>query len=151
MKLTKKQKDAITKACNIEYQNDIKERQKLGQFFTPAPLVIRMIEKYDDLEGDFIDTCAGNGNLLVGLIAAGVSPDNIYYNELDEKEFNFGKERLMKLGVPEENFTNFDALSDEFEQYYENAYMRVIINPPYLRSLHLKILSKMIKIFQKTK
>ena len=149
MELTEKQKEAVMKACTVEYQNDIKKRKKMGQFFTPAPLVIKMIEKFEDLEGDFIDPCAGNGNLLVGLIAAGVSPNNIYYNELDVNEFAAGKERLMKLGVPESHFTNFDVLSDEFEQYYENAWMRVIMNPPYKGNLHLKILSKIIEIFQK--
>lgn len=149
MKLTEKQKEAVIKACTVEYQNDIKERQKMGQFFTPAPLVIKMIEKFEDLEGDFIDPCAGNGNLLVGLIAAGVSPDNIYYNELDVKEFEAGKERLMKLGVPESHFTNFDVLSDEFERYYGAASMNAIINPPYKGNLHLKILNKLIEIFCK--
>ena len=147
MELTEKQKEAVMKACTVEYQNDMKERQKMGQFFTPASLVIKMIEKFENLEGDFIDPCAGNGNLLVGLIAVGVSPENIYYNELDEKEFEAGKERLMKLGVPADNFTNFDVLSDEFEQYYSAASMKVIINPPYKGNLHLKILNKVIKIF----
>lgn len=51
MILTEEQKQRITKACVVEYQNDIKDRKKMGQFFTPAELVIRMIEKFDNLDG----------------------------------------------------------------------------------------------------
>lgn len=120
MKLTEKQKEDIKKACIVEYQNDIKERKKKGQFFTPPELIIKMIEKFDNLDGTFFDPCGGSGNLLVGLIMSGVAPENIYYNELDINEFNAGKKRLMDLGVPEDHFTNFDVLSKEFEEYYNN-------------------------------
>lgn len=120
MKLTEKQKEDIKKACTVEYQNTLQERKKKGQFFTPPELTIKMIEKFDNLDGTFFDPCAGSGNLLVGLIMAGVAPENIYYNELDENEFNAGKKRLMALGVPEDHFTNFDALSREFEEYYRD-------------------------------
>lgn len=148
MELNEKQKENIRKMCTVEYQNDLSERQKKGQFFTPPELIIRMIEKFTSLDGCFIDPCAGSGNLLVGLIAAGVDPENIFYNEFDENEYAAGKKRLIALGVPETNFTNMDALSDEFREYYENTNMNVIINPPYKGSLHLKILNKMIEIFQ---
>ena len=149
MQLNEKQKENIRKMCTVEYQNDLAERQKKGQFFTPAELIIKMIEKFTSLEGCFIDPCAGSGNLLVGLIAAGVSPENIYYNEFDENEYAAGKKRLIALGVPEANFTNMDALSDDFRNYYENCNMNVIINPPYKGSLHLKILNRMVEIFTK--
>lgn len=118
MVLTEQQKEEIKKACVVEYQNGIKERKAKGQFFTPPELIIQMIEKFDDLDGTFFDPCGGSGNLLVGLIKAGVAPENIYYNELDENEFEAGKKRLMALGVPEDHFTNFDVLSKDFEEYY---------------------------------
>ena len=121
MILTEEQKQRITKACVVEYQNDTKERKKMGQFFTPAELVIKMIEKFQDLDGTFLDPCAGSGQLLVGLIMAGVDPNNIYYNELDVNEFEAGKKRLMALGVPENHFTNFDVFSKEFEEYYHGV------------------------------
>lgn len=149
MILTEEQKKNIKTMCVVTYANDLKERQKKGQFFTPPELIIKMIEKFDDLDRDFIDPCGGNGNLLVGLIAVGVSPESIYFNELDENEYKTGVKRLTELGVPEDHCTNFDALSDEFEEYYKNASMSVIINPPYLRNTHLKILKKMIDIFIK--
>lgn len=149
MILTEEQKKNIKTMCTVAYTNDLKERQTKGQFFTPSELVIQMIEKFDDLDRDFIDPCGGNGNLLIGLIVAGVSPDSIYYNELDENEYKAGVKRLTELGVPEDHCTNFDAVSDEFEEYYKNASMSVIMNPPYLRNTHLKILKKMIEIFTK--
>ena len=149
MILTEEQKKNIKTMCSVAYVNDLKERQTKGQFFTPSELVIQMIEKFGDLDRDFIDPCGGNGNLLVGLIAVGVSPENIYYNELDENEYKAGVKRLIELGVPEDHCTNFDALSDEFEEYYKNASMSVIMNAPYLRNTHLKILKKMIEIFAK--
>ena len=35
-----------------------KERQDMGQFFTPPELTIQMIEKFEDMEGTTIDpTC----------------------------------------------------------------------------------------------
>ena len=150
MCLTDKQKELITKNCTVSYVNNTKERQNKGQFFTPAELTIKMIEKFKSLDGCFIDPCGGNGNLLVGLISAGVSPECIYYNELDSNEFEAGKKRLMEYGVPIENMTNFDALSDEFAECYSGCagFMNVIMNPPYIRNLHLKILSKMMEIFQ---
>ena len=59
MILTEEQKQRIVKACTVEYQNDIKERKKMGQFFTPAELVIRMIEKFDTKEEaeNFYNAC----------------------------------------------------------------------------------------------
>ena len=65
MILTEEQKERITKACVVEYRNDTKERKKMGQFFTPAELVIKMIEKFDNLDGTFLDPCAGSGRFVI--------------------------------------------------------------------------------------
>lgn len=46
------------------------ERKKLGQFFTPPSLSIKMIEKFDTLEGNCIDPTCGAGNLLVAMFFA---------------------------------------------------------------------------------
>lgn len=59
------------------------ERQKMGQFFTPPELTIKMIEKLTDLEGNCLDLTCGAGNLLIGMIFAKFQ----YYNENCE----FGK------------------------------------------------------------
>ena len=58
------------------------ERQKMGQFFTPPELTIRMIEKFTKLDGNCLDPTCGAGNLLIGMIFAKFQ----YYNE--KCEFN---------------------------------------------------------------
>ena len=40
------------------------ERQKLGQFATPPLLTIKMLEKFDSLDGNVLDPCLGAGNLI---------------------------------------------------------------------------------------
>lgn len=35
----------------------LKERQKLGAFFTPPELLFKMLEKFDDLNDDILDPC----------------------------------------------------------------------------------------------
>ena len=53
------------------------ERQKLGQFFTPPNLSIKLVEKFDILEGNCIDPTCGAGNLLVTMLFAKFQ----YYNQ----------------------------------------------------------------------
>ena len=90
MKLTETQKKQIEEdlvAFTNEYVGKTKEeRRAKGQFFTPASLVIKMLEMFDcDKPGDqtILDPTAGNGNLLVGALIAGFKPENVYGNELD--------------------------------------------------------------------
>ena len=41
---------------DIQYGTKTKEeRQKLGQFFTPPELTIKMLEKFENLEGNILD------------------------------------------------------------------------------------------------
>ena len=66
MILTEEQKQAITNEYNqfvkIQYAGKTKkERQELGQFFTPSELTIRMIEKFTNLEGTILDPTCGAG------------------------------------------------------------------------------------------
>lgn len=53
------------------------ERQKMGQFFTPPALSIKMIEKFSNLDGNCIDPTCGAGNLLVAMFFAKFQ----YYNQ----------------------------------------------------------------------
>lgn len=109
MILTEEQKQRIVKDltdfADIQYaNNDKKERQKLGQFFTPPQLVIRMIEKFTSInDDDILDPCVGSGNLLVGCIIAGADPKRCYGIELDENQAEICRNRLEKYGVPREN------------------------------------------------
>ena len=53
------------------------ERQKMGQFFTPPALSIKMVEKFSDLTGKALDPTCGAGNLLVTMFFAKFQ----YYNQ----------------------------------------------------------------------
>ena len=95
----------------IQYAGkDKKERQKLGQFFTPPQLTIRMLEKFDSLEGNVLDPCLGAGNLIAAAIIAGADPRKCYGIELDPVVHKVAQLRLSKLGVPPCNIVQGDAL-----------------------------------------
>lgn len=124
MRLTEKQKEQIEKdlaAFTNEYAGKTKEERKSkGQFFTPASLVIKMLEMFECEEpGDqtILDPTAGNGNLLVGALIAGFKPENVYGNELDPVIYEMLVTRLAKYGVPRENLVNMDCLSKEFLEW----------------------------------
>lgn len=124
MKLTETQKKQIEEdlaAYTNEYAGKTKEERKSkDQFFTPASLVIKMLEMFDCEEpGDqtILDPTAGNGNLLVGALIAGFKPDNVYGNELDPVIYEMLVTRLAKYGVPRENLVNMDCLSEDFKEW----------------------------------
>ena len=119
MKLTKKQKNAIKSEfkqwTETQYAGkDKKERQKLGQFFTPPALTIKMIEKFDSIKDkDILDPTVGAGGLLAGCILAGADPKRCYGIELDPEVLEIARKRLGKLGVPSSNLILGDALDPE--------------------------------------
>ena len=85
-------------------------RSKLGQFATPPQLTIKMLEKFDSLEGNVLDPCLGAGNLIAAAIIAGADPSKCYGIELDEEVLGVARRRLAKLGVPPCNLILGDAL-----------------------------------------
>ena len=119
MKLTKKQKNAIKSEfkqwTETQYAGkDKKERQKLGQFFTPQALTIKMIEKFDSLKDkDILDPTVGAGGLLAACILAGADPKRCYGIELDPEVLEIARKRLGKLGVPSSNLILGNALDPE--------------------------------------
>ena len=124
MKLTDAQKKQIEEelaAFTNEYAGKTKEeRKEKGQFFTPAPIAIEMLEMFDCEEpGDqtILDPTAGNGNLLAAALIAGFKPENVYGNELDPEIYEMLVTRLTKYGVPKKNLVNIDCLSDEFKEW----------------------------------
>ena len=121
----KKQIEEDLAAFVNEYAGKTKEERKAkGQFFTPASLVIKMLEMFDcDKPGDqtILDPTAGNGNLLVGALIAGFKPENVYGNELDPEIYGVLVDRLAKYGVPKVNLVNMDCLSDEFKEWCSNV------------------------------
>ena len=115
MKLSEETKNRIQAEYDawkeIQYVGkDKKERQKLGQFFTPPQLTIRMLEKFDSLEGTVLDPCLGAGGLIAAAVLAGADPSKCYGIELDTSVLELAKKRLAKLGVPEQNLRQGDAL-----------------------------------------
>ena len=100
---------------NEQYGNkSLEERRKLGAFFTPPELTIKMIEKFETLENKTIlDPTCGTGNLLAACVIAGANPTLVYGNEYDPTFVQLCKKRLSKLGVPEDNIHEGDALNPE--------------------------------------
>ena len=90
---------------------DKKTRQAKAQFFTPPPLTIKMLEKFDSLEGkDILDPALGAGGLIAAAIIAGADPKRCYGIEIDEEVLGVARMRLAKLGVPSCNLILGDAL-----------------------------------------
>ena len=85
------------------------ERSKLGQFATPPPLTIKMLEKFESLEGNVLDPCLGAGNLIAAAIIAGADPSKCYGIELDPVVHKVAQLRLSKLGVPPCNIVQGDG------------------------------------------
>jgi SAM-dependent methyltransferase len=83
------------------YANSQKEnRDRLGQFFTPAALTVLMLECYT--AGTFennsiIDPAAGSGNLLAAAIIAGADVKRVFGNELDRSMVNACRERIKSI------------------------------------------------------
>ena len=88
----------------------LKERQKLGQFATPPQLTIKMLEKFDSIDGNVLDPCLGAGNLIAAAIIAGADPSKCYGIELDPVVHKVAQLRLSKFGVPPCNIVQGDAL-----------------------------------------
>ena len=104
--------------ANLQYAGkDKKERQQLGQFFTPPPLTIRMLEKFENLEGNVLDPCLGAGGLIAAAVIAGADPSKCYGIELDPSILEVAKQRLAKLGVPEKNLIQGNALDPKSYEF----------------------------------
>ena len=105
---------------NKQYGTKTKEeRQKLEQFFTPPELSIKMLEKFNDLNGNILDPTAGCGGLLAAAVIAGADPRKCFGIEFDPETVALCRDRLAKLGVPRMNIHVGDALLDESYDFKE--------------------------------
>lgn len=86
------------------------ERKKFAQYFTPPSITIRLLEKFDSLEGNILDPTSGCGGLLAAAVIAGADPCRVYGLELDADIVKISQERLSRLGVPATNIRVGDAL-----------------------------------------
>jgi type I restriction-modification system DNA methylase subunit len=97
----------------------LEERQKLGQFFTPPELTLKMLEKLDIKKNDtLLDPCLGAGGLLAAaIIMKKVKPENCYGIELDADILKIAQKRLSKLGVPMANLHHGNALNSQCYEF----------------------------------
>lgn len=126
MKLTDEQKTAIEEEYKqweaVQYSGKTKkERQKLGQFYTPPVLTIRMLEKFDDIKDkDILDPTVGAGGLLAATILAGADPKRVYGIDIDPINISLARKRLAKYGVPPKHIKLGDALDEKVFEDFEN-------------------------------
>lgn len=137
MRLTQETKDLIIKEFE-EFKAQMyagktkEERQALGQFFTPADISIKMIERFncDSLAGQkILDPTCGSGNLLAACLIAGADSDKVFGNELDKTMLATCRRRLNKickqLGKPEIPFHHLhqgDATDKRALTIFSSAY-----------------------------
>jgi type I restriction-modification system DNA methylase subunit len=153
MILTEKQKASITAEHKQwlmtvdEYcGNDKEKRQSMGQFYTPPELTIRMLEKFDNLNGTVFDPTSGCGNLLMGamIVKLDLNKDwlgrckrpwldivnEIHGNDIDENILKMSKNRFWKY-FKDKNISNVDEIV--LIQILNNNFMiRDILKPGIL-------------------
>lgn len=125
MQLSDNQKEAIINEYNqwkdkMYANKTLSERQDFGQFFTPPSLTIKMLEKFQDLEGSVLDPTCGAGNLLAAAIMAGADPKEVYGIELDPEILEIARNRLQLLGVPKINLHQGNALYKECYEFSDD-------------------------------
>jgi hypothetical protein len=111
MELTEKVKQKIIDILDSDYfknslyvdangkELDKTKRDKLGQFYTPGKICIRMIEKFkwDTLSGkNILDPTVGSGNLLIACLIAGADIDKLYGNEYDSDVIPTCRKRISE-------------------------------------------------------
>lgn len=97
---------------------DKKDRQSKGQYFTPPPLTIKMLEKFESITNkSILDPTVGAGGLIAAAIIAGADPKRCYGIELDPEILAIAKKRLIPMGVPEKNLKLGNALDPKSYEF----------------------------------
>ena len=112
----------------------LSERQDFGMFFTPPELTIKMLEKFNDLEGSVLDPTCGAGSLIAAAIIAGADPKLVYGIELDPEVLSSCKKRLIPLGVIESHLKHGDALKSSSYDFGEKAPLSMGARWKWIRS-----------------
>lgn len=107
------------------------ERKKLGAFYTPGDIVIKLIENVSDLTGNILDPTCGSGNLLAGCLIAGADSDKFFGNEFAPELVELCRERLNAvcdmLGKPhirDWQIHHGNALDPEALTHFDEDYCR---------------------------
>lgn len=104
-----------------------------------------MLEKLEDLSGNVLDPCMGDGNLLVAAIIAGADPDLVYGNEFDEEMLQEAKRRLVPLGVPEWHLHRGDALLSSSYDFSEDY----VPEQSKYKGVQASGVNKMVEVYKK--
>lgn len=162
MTLTEEQKNKIIDIIDIKLKDfygklndDPEKRQRLGQFYTPGKVCIKMIEKYDceSFSGKTVlDPCCGSGNLLIVMLCIGADLDKLYGNDYDKDAVELCRERLLKaatyLGLDKSKFRNWQihqgnalhkiCLTTFCEDYYDLYDVRRIDDLSYVQGDYIQ-------------
>ena len=109
---------------------------------TPEALLDKMFEKLSNYNGTICDPCAGVGTMLLYAVEKyGFKKEDCYGIDIDEDNVKICK----KLGFV--NIIQGDAQdSKTWEKLGKNMnFDHIIMNPPYDKNLHLKILQEAMK------
>ena len=107
---------------------------------TPEALLDKMFEKPSNYNGTICDPCAGVGTMLLYAVEKyGFKKEDCYGIDIDEDNVKICK----KLGFV--NIIQGDAQDPKTWGKLNMNFDHIIMNPPYDKNLHLKILSNAMK------
>src|SRR5574344_1209165 len=107
---------------------------------TPEVLLDKMFEKLSNYNGTICDPCAGVGTMLLYAVEKyGFKKEDCYGIDIDEDNVKICK----KLGFV--NIIQGDAQDPKTWGKLNMNFDHIIMNPPYDKNLHLKILSEAMK------
>lgn len=107
---------------------------------TPEALLDKMFEKLSNYNGTICDPCAGVGTMLLYAVEKyGFKKEDCYGIDIDEDNVKICK----KLGFV--NITKGDAQDPKTWGKLNMNFDHIIMNPPYDKNLHLKILQEAMK------
>ena len=109
---------------------------------TPKALLDKMFGKFENYNGTICDPCVGVGTMFMYAVEKyGFKKENCYGIDINEDNVNICK----KLGF--DNIIQGDASKAEtWEKFGQmTKFNKIIMNPPYDKNLHLKILREAMK------
>jgi len=150
----------------MEFVIEKKEKKDTGSIYTPSLIVEKMIKLNTIKNKKILEPSVGSGVFIFSLLdSLNINNEeefnevisNIYMNDINKNITNllpiffsiYSIEKGFYLNSNSLNITNFDFLSKNFTNFYENLKFDLIIgNPPYL-SLEKGYLKEQIENYKK--